>query len=88
MRGWLLLPIVLAACDTAANDTAAKNRAASHSAVVKSSAATPSADPCSKAQVAGAIAWIHDDFATALACARAKKLPLVIDWWAPWCHTC
>lgn len=85
MRGWLLLPIMLAACDTTA-----KNRAAPHNTGVKSSAATttPSADPCSKAHTEGAIAWIHDDFAAALACANAKKLPLVIDWWAPWCHTC
>lgn len=32
--------------------------------------------------------WIHDDLASALACAKARKVPVVIDLWAPWCHTC
>jgi thiol-disulfide isomerase/thioredoxin len=48
-------------------------------------------DPCAKAKVKageGHFAWIDDDYAGALACAKQKKLPLVIDMWAPWCHTC
>lgn len=46
-------------------------------------------DPCAKAKPGeGQFAWIHDDYASALACAKAKKLPLVLDMWAPWCHTC
>jgi thioredoxin-like negative regulator of GroEL len=51
-------------------------------------AKTAESDPCAKAKVEGPLAWIHDDFASALACAKAKQLPLVIDLWAPWCHTC
>lgn len=45
-------------------------------------------DPCAKAHVEGHLAWIKDDYAAALACAKQKKLPLVLDLWAPWCHTC
>jgi thiol-disulfide isomerase/thioredoxin len=32
--------------------------------------------------------FIEDDYARALAEARAAKKPLFIDAWAPWCHTC
>src|SRR5687768_11095768 len=44
--------------------------------------------PCAKAERRGPIAWIEDDYGAALACARAKQVPLVLDLWAPWCHTC
>ncbi len=43
---------------------------------------------CSKAKVHGPISWIEDDYASALACAKARGVPLVLDLWAPWCHTC
>ncbi|HWO19294.1 MAG TPA: thioredoxin family protein [Kofleriaceae bacterium] len=43
---------------------------------------------CGKAKAEGPLAWIHDDYAAALACAKARDLPLVLDLWAPWCHTC
>ncbi len=46
------------------------------------------ADPCAKAEQHGAMKWIEDDFASALACAKAAKKPIVLDLWAPWCHTC
>lgn len=36
----------------------------------------------------GALPWIHDDYAAALACAKARGVPVVLDLWAPWCHTC
>ncbi|MEO6420291.1 MAG: thioredoxin family protein, partial [Polyangiaceae bacterium] len=32
--------------------------------------------------------FIEDDYAKALAEARAKHLPLFVDAWATWCHTC
>lgn len=34
------------------------------------------------------IEWVHDDYAAALQQAKARKVPIVIDMWAPWCHTC
>ena len=51
-------------------------------------ATTQAADPCAKAEAHGTLKWIADDYASALACARARKVPLVLDLWAPWCHTC
>src|SRR5919201_1479189 len=32
--------------------------------------------------------FIEDDYPAALARARTRKVPLFIDAWAPWCHTC
>lgn len=48
----------------------------------------PAAEACSKAKQHGTFKWIEDDYVSAIACAKARKLPLVIDLWAPWCHTC
>ncbi len=49
------------------------------------------APDCAKASVRaedGVMAWIADDYPAAVACAKARKVPIVIDEWAPWCHTC
>ncbi len=35
-----------------------------------------------------ALPFIEDDYAQALAKAKATGLPLFVDAWAPWCHTC
>jgi thioredoxin-like negative regulator of GroEL len=51
-------------------------------------APAPAGDPCAKAKPEGQMSWIADDYPAALACAKQKKVPLVIDLWAPWCHTC
>lgn len=32
--------------------------------------------------------FVRDDYPKALAEAQARKLPLFVDVWAPWCHTC
>jgi thioredoxin-like negative regulator of GroEL len=34
------------------------------------------------------ICWFHDDYPAARAFAQGEQLPLVVDIWAPWCHTC
>lgn len=34
------------------------------------------------------VPFIEDDFDKALALAQSKGVPLVIEGWAPWCHTC
>jgi tetratricopeptide (TPR) repeat protein len=35
-----------------------------------------------------ALPFIDDDYPKALAEARARKLPIFAEAWAPWCHTC
>ena len=51
--------------------------------------AKPKATPaCASAKAEGPLTWFHDDYAGALACAKQKGVPLVLDLWAPWCHTC
>ncbi len=37
---------------------------------------------------AAAIAFIENDYPRALAEARARHVPLFVDTWATWCHTC
>ena len=34
------------------------------------------------------IPWFADAYPVALSIARLKKVPVVVDLWAPWCHTC
>ncbi len=46
------------------------------------------AAPCPGGELRGALTWHEDDYDGARACARAHKVPLVVDLWAPWCHTC
>ncbi|WNG40738.1 thiol reductase thioredoxin [Archangium violaceum] len=40
------------------------------------------------AQAQAPLPFIEDDYARALEEAKAKGLPLFVDTWAPWCHTC
>jgi thioredoxin-like negative regulator of GroEL len=47
-----------------------------------------SAATCPTGEREGSLEWIRDDYAGALACANAKHVPVVLDLWAPWCHTC
>lgn len=51
-------------------------------------APTAQTTTCKGAKQEGPLAWIEDDYAAALECAKQKDLPLVVDLWAPWCHTC
>jgi thiol-disulfide isomerase/thioredoxin len=60
---------------------------AAGSAPVGSHAATPAtAHPTSASR--SVLPFVENDYAKALAQARARKLPLFIDAGAPWCHTC
>src|SRR4051812_43195228 len=34
------------------------------------------------------LGFVEDDYARALAEAKKRHLPLFVDAWAPWCHTC
>ncbi len=36
----------------------------------------------------GPISWTENDYAAALTAAKAADKPLVLDMWAPWCHSC
>ncbi len=54
----------------------------------KGKAAESGSAACKGAKQEGPLAWVENDYDGALACAKAKNLPLVIDLWAPWCHTC
>ena len=40
------------------------------------------------AAATGGITFIEDDYPRALAEAKKKGVPLFVDAWAPWCHTC
>ncbi len=46
-------------------------------------ASTPAAK-----SAASVLPWIDDDYPRALAEAKAKKIPVFAELWAPWCHTC
>ncbi len=39
--------------------------------------------PAPSAGAAG-LPWVRDDYTAALTLARARKVPIVVDVWAPW----
>ena len=65
-----------------------KDKAADKPATVGSVGSAAPKDPCPAGEAHGPLTWIEDDYAGAVACAKAKHKPLMIDMWAPWCHTC
>jgi len=59
-------------------------------ASVSVSAAPPVGGPPTSQQAPAASppSFVQDDYAHALALARERRVPLFVDAWAPWCHTC
>jgi peptide deformylase len=43
---------------------------------------------CAAVARAAPISFVEDDYPRALAAARHRNVPLFVDAWAPWCHTC
>lgn len=81
MNRVILLGTVLALGACGKKSDALVERGGSASAIVTDPA-------CAKAKKHGDLAWLEDDYPSALACAKATHVPLVVDLWAPWCHTC
>ena len=48
------------------------------------SCARPGSEGGAPAAVGPVLPWIADDYPKALAEARARKLPIFVDSWAPW----
>ncbi len=40
------------------------------------------------APASSVLPWIDDDYGRALSEARARRVPIFAELWAPWCHTC
>ncbi|HEY1546947.1 MAG TPA: thioredoxin family protein [Kofleriaceae bacterium] len=80
LRMIVLAGVVLAGCKGHRNESPPPAPAAG--------SAAPIAATCPTGEREGSLAWIRDDYAGALACAKSKQVPLVLDLWAPWCHTC
>ncbi|MFO0659986.1 MAG: thioredoxin family protein [Polyangiaceae bacterium] len=68
---------VLYACHSAAPSHPSK--ATTGSASASAPAASAPAEP---------IRWIDDDVSAAFAKAKSEQKPVLVDAWAPWCHTC
>jgi thiol-disulfide isomerase/thioredoxin len=48
----------------------------------------PAQDCAAHGKSIGQMTWFEDDMKGAIACAEQSKRPIVVDLWAPWCHTC
>ena len=49
---------------------------------------TSAPEPAAAAHEGAPLPFIEDDYARAVSEAQAKGVPLFVDTWAPWCHTC
>jgi thioredoxin-like negative regulator of GroEL len=44
--------------------------------------------PGAAAKPGQVLPWIANDYEKAVALARSRKVPIFVEAWAPWCHTC
>jgi thioredoxin-like negative regulator of GroEL len=88
MRTGRLAAVAVIAASLAATACKKKEAAPPASGTGSAPAVGSATGPCTGAKAHGPLAWFEDDYAAALACARQTRRPLVIDMWAPWCHTC
>ena len=61
------------------------------SGLASTAPAAKAASPAAASEPAGrptVFPFIHDDYAKAVATAKANKVPIFVDAGAPWCHTC
>lgn len=82
-----LLSIAMAGVALAGAGCKKKEQPAAGAGSAGSGERAPAAS-CKGPEQKGPLAWYEDDYPAALACARDSHRPLVIDMWAPWCHTC
>jgi tetratricopeptide (TPR) repeat protein len=79
--------LLASACGGAEPPRAAEPAAAQPPVTVTQTTPEAPAEPPG-ATPAPKIEFVHDDYAAALGRAKAAHLPLFVDTWAPWCHTC
>lgn len=80
--------IAAAAAIATAGACKGKSKDRDPGATAGTAAAAATDASCDGAVLHGALRWFEDDYPRALACAKAQHKPLLIDMWAPWCHTC
>ena len=86
---WLASVCCVAACHKTAPPATSSNKGSAAGGQLHGSAAG-TGNPCAaaKAEHGSRMAWFVDDYPAALACAVATNRAIVMDLWAPWCHTC
>ena len=78
--------LVAGACTKSPEPVAVEARQAV--AVAESSGDMAPADAEPSPESAESIPWLRDDFEGAVASAQRAGTPILVDMWAPWCHTC
>ncbi|MBP9086068.1 MAG: thioredoxin family protein [Kofleriaceae bacterium] len=89
-RPWLAPVFCVAACHKTAPPTTSANAGSAAVGSQANGSAAPTGATCAaaKAEHGSRLAWFVDDYPAALACAVATQRAIVMDLWAPWCHTC